>query len=102
MNATLVCLYSAQNLKEPFYNGQHILGKTSVDCLEIHNGNTHLPKLCAGEAPYVKVKINELGPNSRAIACVFQSCMLNGKYSLMKLKADEIMCTRCSAELDMF
>ena len=25
----------------------------------MHNGNTHLPELCAGEAPDKKLKINE-------------------------------------------
>ena len=29
---------------------------------KIHNGNTHSPALCAGEAPDEKLKINELGP----------------------------------------
>ena len=28
----------------------------------MHNGNTHLPEMCAGEAPDKKLKINKLGP----------------------------------------
>ena len=29
----------------------------------MHNGNTHPPVLCAGEASDERLKINELGPN---------------------------------------